>query len=134
MSNLNSVNLIGRLTRTPETKIIGTNNVCEFSVAFDIGFGDKKKTAFIECSAWNKSGDFVQANFDKGKEILIQGRIDYQSWEDKDTKKMRSKITIAADRVGFVGSNKDKQEGGSSGAVSGQPQGNPNLNDEDIPF
>lgn len=114
MSNLNSVNLIGRLTRSPETKIIGTNNVCEFSVAFDIGFGDKKKTAFIECSAWQKNGDFVQANFDKGKEILIEGRLDYQQWEDKDTKKMRSKISIVANRCGFVGGKSDSSNSGSA--------------------
>lgn len=107
MSNLNYVSLIGRLTRDPETKVVGTHNICEISIAFDIGFGENKKTAFVEVKAWNKSGDFVQANFKKGQEILIQGRLEYDSWDDKESGKKRSKHYITADRVSFVGGKKD---------------------------
>lgn len=128
MSNLNSINLIGRLTRDPETKIVGAHNVCQFSIAFDIGFGDKKKPAFVEVTAWNKSGDFVQANFKKGKEILIQGSLGYDSWDDKETGKKRSKLFVTAERVGFVGS----KSSGSSEAVS---EGSSPVDDSsEIPF
>jgi single-strand DNA-binding protein len=128
MSNLNSVNLIGRLTRNPETKVVGAHNICEISIAYDLGYGDKKKTAFVEVKAWNKSGDFVQANFKKGQEILIEGRLDYDSWEDKTDGKKRSKLYVTADRVSFVGK---KQDSGNSETVS---EASAPVVTEDAPF
>ena len=110
MSNLNCVNVIGRLTRDPESKSVGDTTVCNFNIALDIGFGEKKKAAFIEVTAWGKTAKFVQDFFTKGQEILITGRLDYDSWDDKDSGKKRSKVFITADRISFVGSKSEQSE------------------------
>jgi len=113
MSNLNYVSLIGRLTRDPETKVVGTHNICEISIAFDIGFGEKKKVAFIEVKAWNKTSEFINNSFKKGDEILIQGYLDYETWEDKETGKKRSKHLIVCDKCSFVGFKNKNSESDS---------------------
>lgn len=135
MSNLNYVSLIGRLTRDPETKVVGTHNICEISIAFDNGFGENKKVAFVEVKAWNKSGDFVQANFKKGQEILIQGRIEYDSWEDKTDGKKRSKLYVTADRVSFVGF-KEKSDSAEADPVSKKisESAKADLDNSEVPF
>jgi len=106
MTTLNKVIICGRLTRDTETKDISGTQLCKFGLAFDSGFGEKKAVVFIDVDSWGKTAEFIAGNFSKGKEILIEGRLEFQQWE-KDGEK-RSKHTITAERVSFVGA-KDQQ-------------------------
>ncbi|PCJ62490.1 MAG: single-stranded DNA-binding protein [Planctomycetota bacterium] len=148
MTELNKVIIIGRLTRDPEkTYTTSGMAVTKLGIAVDSGFGDRKKTAFVDVTTWNKTAEFVASYFTKGKEMLIEGRLDFDQWESKEGEK-RSKLYITADRVSFVGSKADNETGGGSysggGSVSESPApaavapsgGNPidQLDDEDIPF
>ena len=100
--DLNSVNLSGRLTRDPEIKDIGEGKrVAKLSVAVDIGWGDKKKTAFIDVTAWGKVVDFLEKYFSKGMAILITGRLNYESWTDRESGKQRNKLSVTAESVYF---------------------------------
>ena len=112
MANMNRVILIGRLSRDPEKSYTtgkGTA-VAKFGIAVDNGFGDNKKTVFIDVAAWDKSADFVMNYFKKGKEILIEGRLELDVWESKEGEK-RSKISVTAERVSFVGSGGGEKKG-----------------------
>ena len=54
---MNTCTFVGRLPRDAQLKDVGVNKVCNFSIASDVGFGDKKKTLWIECAMWGKRGE-----------------------------------------------------------------------------
>lgn len=107
---INKVILMGRLTRDPELRHTGTGvPVCSFSIAIDRGYGDNRKTDFINCVAWNKTAEFVNSYFSKGRMIIVIGRISTRSWEGQGGKK--NYVTeVAASEVSFGESKRDRQE------------------------
>ena len=111
---INKAILMGRLTRDPELRHTGTGTpVCSFSVAVDNGYGENKRTDFINCVAWNKTAEFVTNYFGKGKMIIVDGRIQSRSWEDQNGEK-RYATEVIAERVGF-GETKTAESGTSGG-------------------
>ena len=113
---LNKVILMGRLTRDPELRHTGSGTaVCSFTVAVDNGYGDNRSTDFINCVAWNKSAEFVEKYFTKGRMIIVVGRIQTRTWEGQDGKK--NYVTeVVANEVSFGESKKNAEEGGSYSA------------------
>lgn len=106
MSNT-TVILRGRLTRDPEIAPVGAKQtlLAKFSVACDEGVGDNKKTAYIDCKAWAKVAEDL-SGAGKGDPIVVFGRIDQESWEDKATGAKRSKLVVVAEIVDGVARGK----------------------------
>lgn len=101
--DFNKVILVGRLTRDTENQF--TTNATEYSkfgIALNNGYGEKKKVVFVDVTAWGKTANFVKEHFTKGKEILIEGRLEFDQWE-KDGQK-HSKLYVTAEKVSFAGS------------------------------
>ena len=105
--SLNSVVVIGRLVRDPEQRVTPSGTpVCSFCLAVDNGYGEKKRTDFLDCVAWNKTAEFILKYFSKGQRILLQGHIQTRTWQDKEGKN-RKAVGVIADRAGFVDLKKD---------------------------
>lgn len=105
---LNHIIIMGRLTRDPELRRTNTGKaVASFTVAVDRDFsqGDQKETDFIECVAWQKTGEFVSKYFSKGSMIVVSGRLQIRPWTDKDGNKRRT-AEVVADAVYFGDSKK----------------------------
>ena len=103
---LNNVTLCGRLTAKPELKTPPNGkNVTSFSVAVDRDFKNngEKQTDFINIVAWGNTADFVCRNFDKGKQIIIQGRIEARNYTTNNGEK-RYITEVIANNVYFAGS------------------------------
>ena len=101
---MNKVILMGRLTKDPELRYTSQNNtpVATFSIAVDkrVRAGEERQADFFNVVAWNKTGEFVDKYFSKGRRILIVGRIQNRTWDDAEGK--RHYITeIVADEVEF---------------------------------
>ena len=93
---LNKGILMGRLTRDPEMRHTNSGTpVTTFSIAIDNGYGDNKRTDFVNCLAWNKTAEFVTKYFAKGKMIIVIGRIATRSWETQDGKRAYATEVIA---------------------------------------
>ena len=93
---INKVILMGRLTRDPEMRHTNSGTpVTTFSIAIDNGYGDNKRTDFVNCLAWNKTAEFVTKYFAKGKMIIVIGRITTRSWETQDGKRAYATEVIA---------------------------------------
>lgn len=107
---LNHITIQGRLTRDPELRRTGPNNVAvaSFTVAVDRDFATdgKKETDFIDCVAWRQTGEFVSKYFSKGRMIVVSGRLQIRSWTDKDGNKRRT-AEVVADNVYFGDSKND---------------------------
>jgi len=103
---------MGRLTRDPELRNTNSGKpVCNFTVAVNAGSGENQTTDFINCVAWNKMAEFVSDYFSKGKMIIVVGKLQTQSWEDKDGSK-RYKTEVFVQEVNFGESKRN--EGGTS--------------------
>lgn len=125
---MNLVILHGRVARDPDVRTTpGGKKYCRFPVAVDryTRKGEERKADFPNCTAWEKTADFIEKYFPKGKEILLYGRITTSSYEAQDgTKKYSTDVIV--DRVEFCGSgggNKNTEEPGSE-----------TVGDDDIPF
>ena len=104
---INKAILMGRLTRDPELRYTGSGTpVCSFTIAIPNGYGESQTTDFINCTAWNKTAEFVNKYFSKGKVIIVVGRIQTRSWEGQDGKKNYATEVVASE-VSFGDSKKD---------------------------
>jgi single-strand DNA-binding protein len=156
MADLNLVVLIGRLTRDPVLRYTPAQTaICEFGLAvgrkFKTASGEQREeTAFIDCQVWGKGGEIFNQYMSKGKQVSIQGRLKYDTWEDKATGAKRSKLSVNVDDFQFLGA---PGEGGQRSDDSDQrpqsrrpapPQGEPQkpyddsdgpqFAEEEIPF
>ena len=151
MSNdLNSVTLIGRLTRDPELRQVGEgNSVCNFGIANNRTFmqnGNKREqVSFFNCVAWGKLGEIINQYCQKGKQIAIQGRIAQSTYDNKEGVKV-SKVEIVVDNMQLLGSNEQsgqqqaqpgqfrQQQQAPVQPVAPQPNYGQQVATDDIPF
>lgn len=104
---LNSIALIGRLTRDPEIKRTpaGVANA-KFTLAVDRDFVSKDsgnhETDFIDISCWRNTAEFVERNLSKGRMAGVSGRLQIRSYQDKDGNR-RYVTEVVADNVYPIG-------------------------------
>ena len=107
---MNSVTLIGRLGKDPELRSTQTGTpVCNFSLATTRKSGGKEETQWHNCVAWQKTAELCSQYLKKGRQVAIQGRIDYRTWEDKEGNK-RTKTEIIAEHVEFLADGSGKRQ------------------------
>ena len=158
MANLNKVMLIGNLTRDPELRHTPKGTaVTELGLAINrVWFDDNKQkqeeTTFVDVTFWGRQAESIQQYLTKGRPIFVEGRLQLDSWDDKETGKKRSKLRVIGESFQFIDSKPGGGGGGgdyserpqqSSSAPqqrSGPPQGasaapaNDYQEDDDIPF
>ncbi len=110
--------ITGNLTRDPELRTTPNGStVCSFSVAVNRVYRDasgeqKEDVSFIVCSAWGKLGEMIAQYAKKGSGVLVSGRLDQRSWEDKTDGKKRSRVEIVVEDFNFAGAA--NRDGGNS--------------------
>jgi single-strand DNA-binding protein len=134
--DLNKAMVIGRVTQTPEKRVIPSGqSVASFSVATNrtwVKDGQKQEQAeFHNVVAWGKLADICEQYLDKGRRVYIEGRIQTRSWDGQDgSKKYRTEI-IAENMIMLDGRNSNSG-GGNTGS---SPQvADDEIRIEDIPF
>lgn len=97
---INYLIISGRLTKDPETRTVGQDNttVCNTALVTDDGWGEKKKTIFLDCTLWGKTAEMA-AKLHKGSPVVFEGRIGVDEWDDKSTGQKRSKIVMTVNRM-----------------------------------
>lgn len=108
---LNHITIMGRLTRDPELRRTGSGRaVTSFSVAVERDYPNKdtgeREVDFINCVAWQQTGEFVSRYFTKGSMIVVSGRLQIRTWTDKEGNK-RTTAEVVADNVYFGESKRD---------------------------
>lgn len=131
MAYLNKVFLIGNLTRDPELRVTPKGTaICQFGLAVNRQFKDesgatREEVTFIDIEAWGKQGELVSKYLTKGSPAMVEGRLKFDSWEDKQSGQKRSKLKVVLDNVQFL------SRGGGSGAGSSAGEGGaPSSGDE----
>ena len=99
----NNIVIVGNLTRDPELRITQSGvPVCSLGVAWNQRSGPnggEDKSHFFNVTCWRDLAENCAASLSKGMRVVVYGRIDYSSWEDRDSGQTRSKVEIQADEV-----------------------------------
>lgn len=114
MATLNKVMLIGNLTRDPELKYTASGAaVASFGLAVNNKYksGDEWKTdaCFVDVTAWAKLAENATEFLQKGSPVLVEGRLNYQTWEGDGGQK-RSKLEVVANNIQFLSSKQETNE------------------------
>ena len=110
--------ITGNITRDPELRTTPSGaTVCSFSVAVNRTFRDssgnqQESVSFIDCSAWGKAGEIISQFAKKGTGIMVSGRLDQRSWEDKNSGLKRSRVEIIVEDFNFL-SGIEREGGGN---------------------
>ena len=115
MVSFNRVILAGNLTRDPELRF--TNDgipVCSFGLAVNRRRSRSEEVDFFDISAWRELGETIANYKKKGDPILVEGRLQYRTWEAQDGSK-RSKVDVVADNVQFLSGPRDGDGAGPGG-------------------
>ncbi len=120
MANLNRVLLIGNLTRDPELRYTPKGTaVTEIGLAVNRVYsgedGEKKEeTTFVDVTLWARQAEIAGQYLKKGRPVFIEGRLQLDTWDDKQTGQKRSRLRVVAENLQLLGS---RQEGEVSSPV-----------------
>lgn len=110
---MNSVNLLGRLTKDPDVKYTqGEKSMCiaRYTLAVNRRFKTGDQTAdFINCVAFGKQGEFVEKYLKKGMQIAVRGRIQTGSYTNKDGQKVYTTDVVVEEHE-FTGTKKENEQ------------------------
>jgi single-strand DNA-binding protein len=108
MANFNKVILMGNLTRDPQLSYTPNNTaVCDFGLAVNRKYrgqdGEMRdETCFVDLRAWGRQAETINQYMNKGRPLLVEGRLRFAQWEGKDGQK-RSKLSVTVENFQFVG-------------------------------
>lgn len=126
MASFNKVILVGNLTRDPEVKYTtGGTAVAEVGLAVNRNWFDQKtnerkeETTFVDVTLWGRQAEVAGEYLAKGRSVLIEGRLQLDSWNDKETGQKRSKLRVVGEQMQMLGG----REGGGGGGSGGGPSG-----------
>ena len=109
MAGLAKVTMIGNIAQDIELRTTGGGkSVTDIRLAVNERKGDEAN--FFDVTLWDKTAELVQQYCCKGSSIFVEGRLGVDQWQDKDTGAKRSKVTITADRVQFLGGRNNTQQ------------------------
>lgn len=106
MANLNKVMLIGNLTADPEVRPTQSGvPLTELRLAVNrvlSGRNDgerREETTFLDITCWNRTAEFAAQYLCKGRSVFVEGRLQQDTWEDKQTGQRRSRIRVVAENL-----------------------------------
>ncbi len=121
MANLNKVMLIGNLTADPEVRQTPRgNSLTELRLAVNrVSSGPnegerREETTFLDVTCWGRTGEVAAQYLSKGRPVFIEGRLQMDTWEDKQTGQRRSRIRIIAENLQLLGGREGGQQGGGN--------------------
>lgn len=129
MANLNRVLLIGNLTRDPEVRYTPKGTaVTDIGIAVNrVYSGDdgekKEETTFVDVTLWGRQAEVAQEYLKKGRQVFVEGRLQLDTWDDKQTGQKRSRLRVVAENMQMLGSRGEGES--SSGPASSQRRATP---------
>ena len=147
--SVNKVILLGNLTRDPEVRYTPKGTaVTELGMAVNRVYtaenGEKREeTTFVDVTLWGRTAEIAGEYLKKGRPVFIEGRLQLDTWDDKQSGQKRSKLKVVGEGLQLIGSRPSGGGGGTgdemegSGAVRANrtaPPKSPAPDDDEIPF
>ena len=130
--------VVGRIVKDAELRYTAKGDaVLGFTVASDVGYGDKKHAVFTNCSMWGKRGEGVAPYVLKGAPVTVIGEMDQRKWETAE--KSGTSLECKVSELILQGSKKDADAPKAQGFRQIPPNdvsetAPPDFADDDIPF
>ena len=128
MASFNRVILLGNLTRDPEVRYTPKGSaVAEVGLAVNRNYttegGEKREeTTFVDVTLWGRTAEIAGEYLKKGRPVLIEGRLQLDTWDDKQSGQKRSKLKVIGEAMQLLGSRPgsggESEEAGASGSGS----------------
>ena len=136
MASFNKVILMGNVTRDPEVRYTtGGSAVSEIGIAVNRFWTDrntnerKEETTFVDVTLWGRTAEIAAEYLAKGRPVLIEGRLQLDQWEDRETGQKRSKLRVVGESMQLLGGRSDGGGGGGGqnrgGGYNAAPQSAP---------
>jgi len=144
MANLNKVLLLGNVTRDPEVRYTPKGSaVCDLGIAVNRAYttdsGEKREeVTFVDVTLWGRTAEVASEYLKKGRPVFIEGRLQMDSWDDKQTGQKRTRLRVVAENMQLLGG---RPSGG--GDVTGESRQTtappkkspaPESDEDEIPF
>jgi single-strand DNA-binding protein len=153
MASFNKVILLGNLTRDPEVRYTPKGTaVTELGMAVNRVYtaenGEKREeTTFVDVTLWGRTAEIAGEYLKKGRPVFIEGRLQLDTWDDKQSGQKRSKLKVVGEGLQLIGSRPGGSGGGGGGGDeegSGAPRASKSTpppkaapaepDDDEIPF
>ena len=131
MANVNKVILIGNVTRDPEVKFTPKGSaVTDIGLAVNRSFtldnGEKREeVTFIDVTFWGRQAETLGEYVKKGRSIYVEGRLQLDSWDDKQSGQKRSKLRVVGENFQFLGARPGGSGEGEEGHYEPRQQQRP---------
>src|SRR5438445_10633360 len=131
MASFNKVILLGNLTRDPEVRYTPKGSaVCDLAIAvnrqYSLDNGEKREeVTYVDVVLWARLAEIAGEYLKKGRPVLIEGRLQMDSWDDKQTGQKRSKLKVVGEAMQLLGGRPgaggdvDEVAGSGGGSSSG---------------
>jgi len=126
MASFNKVILLGNVTRDPEIRYTPKGTaVTELGMAvnrvYSTDSGEKREEVlFVDVTLWGRTAEIAGEYLKKGRPVLIEGRLQLDTWDDKQSGQKRSKLKVVADGLQLIGGRPPGASGGP--AESSEPR------------
>ena len=121
MASLNKVILLGNLTRDPDLRSLPSGQaVCELGLAVGRRYVNNsgqevEETCFVDIVVWGRSATNCKQFLEKGSQVLVEGRLQLDQWEDRNGGGKRSRLRVVAEQVQFMNRRGPGQPGDPQG-------------------
>lgn len=142
--SINRVCISGNLTRDPELRSTGSGMAI---LQLRMAVNDRRKNSqsgewedapnYVDVVVFGQRAESLSRFLSKGSKIIVDGKLRWSEWDDKDSGKKRSKIEVVADDIDFASSRGEGGGGGggySAPSSGGSAPAEPPVFEDDIPF
>ena len=148
MASFNKVILLGNLTRDPEVRYTPKGSaVCDLGIAINRSYtldsGEKREeVTYVDVVLWARLAEIAGEYLKKGRPVFIEGRLQLDTWDDKQSGQKRSKLRVIGETMQLLGRPPGAGGGGSEGGESRpgkttpppKPAAGATPDDDEIPF
>lgn len=140
MSSFNKVILLGNLTRDPEVRYAPKGSaVCDLGLAINRSYtlesGERREeVTFVDVSLWGRTAEVAGEYLKKGRSVFIEGRLQLDQWDDKQTGQKRSKLKVVGESMQMLSGKSEPDKGPAPALAKATPAPRPALDDDEIPF
>jgi single-strand DNA-binding protein len=153
MASFNKVILLGNLTRDPEVRYTPKGSaVCDLGIAINRSYtldsGEKREeVTFVDVVLWSRLAEIAGEYLKKGRPVFIEGRLQLDTWDDKQSGQKRSKLRVIGETMQLLGGRPPGAGGGATEGAEAARESRPSKpaappkagaaaepDDDEIPF
>ncbi len=141
MASFNKVILLGNLTRDPEVRYTPKGSaVCDLGIAVNRvytteGGERREEVTFVDVVLWARLAEIAGEYLRKGRPVFIEGRLQMDSWDDKQTGQKRTKLRVVGESTGETAEeDRVATSAGSKTAAPPKSAKPTEPDDDEIPF